>query len=474
MKRSPHTKPSPHRGRMGQAVLLLLALLFAMVAMTIWVVQIGGFSWVKLRVQDGGDAAALAAARWQAAGLNLCGELNLIQAYMLADDQFNFGAANALHGLRQRICLTAPLLGLLAAQQVAEKNGIPPIEPQGETRAFLLDSAQYAMFDDFGEEAPQVAAEFQEMMWIIANQPIRAYPLTPIIDPESGSMLANQDFYEAILGKDWCWFWFNCYSFMQQYRSRGDFGPVPQLNSEPFFGLRLATLTMPFDTLLSDTEAQDAGPLKDAMDHQLLALDHPTIPPPPPPADDGIVHPAQIERKLPVRWSVYDAARWDAWTPMHHGELPIEGNLYEKYDYQGASAAVSVMAPTPNLSGGISGYTSWMAAAKPFGDLDGYNPTLYSLALGGFKVVRLIPLDAADAGIRGFNLEWLRHLRFHVQDYARRGTTQEACRYCRALLQWESAAFRTQGLNWLREFGHTCKRPRPGRAMEGGGALYGH
>ncbi|MBR4946321.1 MAG: hypothetical protein IKZ27_04955, partial [Kiritimatiellae bacterium] len=74
------------RQRCGQAVVLLLAVLMVMVALVFWMIDTHGAVLARLKAQDAGDPVALAAARWQAAGLNLCGELNLIHAYMLADD----------------------------------------------------------------------------------------------------------------------------------------------------------------------------------------------------------------------------------------------------------------------------------------------------------------------------------------------------------------------------------------------------
>lgn len=448
----------PHRfsSRRGQAVVLLLALLVAMAALALWVTDIDRYVMAKLRAQDGGDAAALAAARWQAAGLNLCGELNLIQAYMLADDVPNAEAALALHGLRQRVCLTAPMLAFLSAQRAAEANGVPELQPAEEVRDFLRDSARYALFEGY-DDPDQAAADFRDMMDIVLRVPIRAFPLTPLYEASGASLLANQDFYEAILGRDWCWFWFNAYPFLQHYRGRADFGPAPKPNTEPFFGLRLGVRTLSLETALGEGE----GALGAAFDAQLTALGHPALPAPPPP-DNG--SPAHEERRLQARWTVFEPGKWDAWEPMHTGELPIEGTLREEYDYAGASAAISV-----ERAG-----ASWMAAAKAFGAVDGGNPTAYGLVLGGFDAVRLIPVDAADAGIRGFNLAWLRHLRFHVPSYATTGALADGCRYCSALRLWESPAFRAAGTEWLAAFGHTCRRPRPGRPTDGGGAHYGH
>lgn len=436
--------------RAGQAIVLLLAVLVALAALTLWVTDIRGFALRRLRARDGGDAATLAAARWQAAGLNLIGELNLIQAYMLADDLLNVEAAAALHELRQRIQLVAPVLGVLAAHQVAKANDLDELEGAND---FLRELGDEAVFRDY---FPGAEEDFRAMVRAATGEPLRAFPASPIYeDSETPTLLVNQDFYEAVLGNDWCWFWFNAYAFLQHYSGHRDFGPMPDLSTEPFLGLRLGQKETSLNDLLT------AEGLEATLNRQLNDLGHPTLPPPPP---DEPWSPPVSERVTLVHWTTYNPAKWGRWEAMRPGNLPIEGHLRDKYDYFGASAAISV-----SRDG-----STWLAAAKPFGTVADDNPTLHELVLGGFDDVRLIPVDAADTGIRGFNIAWLRHLRFHVPDYATNGFTAAGCRYCAALQRWDTPSWRTQALDWLSQNGHTCRRPRPGGSGSSGGASYGH
>ncbi len=447
-------KPSRRKG-LGQAVVLLLAVLVAMAALALWIPSIHSAILERLRSQDAGDAAALAVARWQAAGLNLCGELNLIQAYMLADDVSNAPAAQALHELRQRIQLTAPVLGLLAAQRVASANKAEPIPEATDylkaLRQTLMPVGQY-------EGAEQ---DLRDILGVVVEEPIYALPLTPAIDTSAfPTLLAEQDFYEAILARDWCWFWFNAYAFLQHYKGRADFGRVPELSTEPFFGLRLGEVALPLDAL--DT---------DLLSQQLQERGHPALPPPPDPRISSPAHEERPMERLPgtsgeeglIQWTTFNSAKWGAWEAMHANELPLAGTLREEYDYEGASAVVGVR----------RGSTTWMAAAKAFGSVGEENPVQFELVLGGFNDVRLIPVDAADAGVRGIDFAWLRHVRLHVRDYALSGFMASGCRYCEALRKWENPAFRAEALAWLEVKGHTCKRPRGGSG-ESGGARYGH
>ena len=457
--------------RRGQAIALILALLVAFAALALWVADIGLTVMGRLRTQDGGDAAALAAARWQAAGLNLCGELNFIQAYMLADDKVNAPAAQALHELRQRVGLVTPMLALLSASEVAERNGL---EALPEAQSYLRMLARTVMPQGLYEGAE---AELEAMLTDLARQRLYAFPLTAVLNTaKSPTLLAEQDFYEAILSRNWCWFWFHAYSFLQHYHGHGDFGAVPELLTEPFWGLRLGEWASSFEDLHTL-----APGVMEALDDEARTLGHPTIPPkPPPPKDDEPPNPAREERELEtlppkaypdrdpdeliIRWTTFDEAQWGEWSAMAPGELPLAGKLKERYNYTGCNIALSVR----------QGTSTWLAVAKPFGSLDEEVPTAYRLVLGGFDAVRLIPVDAGDTDLRGMDVAWLDHLRNHVTVYAELGLLADGCRYCRALRLWDNPAFRQQAIDWLALYGNTCRRPSPGGKGDTGGVRYAH
>ena len=106
----------------------------------------------KMKLETAEQAAALAAARWQAESLNLIGEINLLIATenvllsenitvpdtdifkdnaedgedILANKKYARGHARvlALNEMQSRITFIGPLLALAAAQQTAKNNGI--------------------------------------------------------------------------------------------------------------------------------------------------------------------------------------------------------------------------------------------------------------------------------------------------------------------------------------------------------------
>lgn len=448
------------KARAGQAVLLLLSLLIAMAMLSFWILDIRTFIMNRLIAQDGGDAAALAAARWQAAGLNLCGELNLIQAYMLADDKENIYAAQALHELRLRVQLTTPILAAYAAQLVAEENNLPEI-PDGTE--YVRNYRDSVLLEGFYEGAED---DLREMLIILASDPIRAVPMSGIFeDSEFHNYLIDETFYDAILSRNWCYFYKN--PFLKSFSNRKDFGPLPKLRMAPFFDLRLSSTQSSLDTLT----------IINTLSEQLESIGHPGLPPPRNEANDGVSPVAEQERyaegihvigvgNFPILWTIYEEADWREWTSMHPGNLPIQGRLKEGYDYDGANIAIAVQLKN----------TNWIATAKAFGTVAGDSPALYRLALGGFEAVRLVPVDSTDLGTYDFNFAWLNHIRHHIVHYMEGGTARlnSGCRYCDALRQWEKGEFRHSILVWLSKHGHTCTPPVGPGPGDSGGTRYGH
>ena len=447
---------STFRQKRGQAVVLLLALLVAMVSLVFWLLDTHWVVLRRLRAQDAGDPVALAAARWQAAGLNLCGELNLIHAYMLADDVKNAAAATALFELQQRIAVVTPLLALQAAQVTAQKNGAQPLP---EARQFLRDCARWIQFPDYYVGATE---DFRTALNAVLREEIYAFPATPVF-PESTSLLGNQDFYEAVLGDDYCWFWFNAYSFLEAYRNHRDFGPVPQVTTEVFFDLGVGVTYRTLAELRIDGTNGEPATV-DRMNEQMRRLGHPEIPPPLPPDHNGqtVADSPQAEALRLEPWMIYGAS-WQPWERMRKDVLPIRAEVRPEFDVRGAySVVTTAKADVP-----------WMAAAKPFGSVGNEPPRQGGLLLGGFDAVRLVPVDALEAGLRPFEPAWYRHLYFHVRPYSSQGVLDTVCRYCGALQKWDQIAFRATVSAWLSQHGHTCRRPKPGRG-DSGGATYAH
>lgn len=446
---------TPHHAssKCGQAVMLLLALILAMAAMAFWVIDTHHAVLARLRAQDAGDPVALAAAKWQAAGLNLIGELNLIRAFMLADDVDNLAAASALYELQQRISLVTPLLSLQAAQHTARLNRATPLP---EAKDFLRKCAQMVEFPNF---YPGATEDFNNALeTLLRQEEIYAFPISAIYS-DASTLLSNQDFYEAILGGDYCWFWFNAYQMLESYRSHRDFGPVPEISTEIFFSLDLQGHSYSLNELYrAHYRDGEMETIAQQMNELLHELDHPLLPDNPPTDEPFQI----IEAHTLLPWMAYGAA-WKPWEQMHQAYLPLRADVRDEYDVLGAFTAISIE----------RNHYPWLTVAKPFGSVGGEPPRTNELILGGFDAVRLVPVDSTDATLRAFNPEWLRHLYHHIREYSQSGRTFGGCRYCNALVKWDNPAYRTTVSTWLSLHGHTCRRPKPGRGPSGG-SHYAH
>ena len=103
--------------RSGQVAVFLLIALTALVFVLLFIVDLHSIVQRKNQAQNAGDAAALAAARWQGATLNLMGELNLLHVLALANGQP--AAVDAITNMQARLCFTGPMTALFAAQIAA-------------------------------------------------------------------------------------------------------------------------------------------------------------------------------------------------------------------------------------------------------------------------------------------------------------------------------------------------------------------
>ena len=109
--------------RRGQVALYLLMVLVGIFLIALLNVDVFDVVRGKNRVQNAGDAAALAAARKQGRLLNEIGKLNI--AHLFAAARNDVGSCEALVQLQRRLALLGPVEGLRLANRAAKKNGMP-------------------------------------------------------------------------------------------------------------------------------------------------------------------------------------------------------------------------------------------------------------------------------------------------------------------------------------------------------------
>ena len=454
----------------------MIFLIMALVILTfvvLWNFDLHKVLHVKSISQNGGDAAALMASRWQGITLNLVGDLNLMKAIALSSgDQTT---ADAIDGIQKRLLFTGPMVAFQASQQAAKNNGL--FVHDGYS-SFMRDHANEVRNDYTAPIGPGGTMlfpepwlgawdEYADMLDLAADDGIAAAPdnMRLFSDNASGShILYEPGFYAAIDSRNWCWFFNNYPSLLEDYEP---FFPcwwraLPDTNSRYFhnseiFGLGLRPITAQLNSFLDQGTATTI-----AGERQL----------------DGALTAAGMTTS--VVWYCYGDS-WSTWEAMDQGvawPIPITGSVRPQYDYAGADAAVRIEATTDRLTPGPAGSetastVTWTSAAKPFGYLsDDARPNDYQLVLPAYRDVRLIPIDASSAPAGGgYDLAWREHIGTHLPRYVNAGTAGLAggCYYCSQLRTWESRTFRASGIAWLSRNSDRCTLPPSDGGGGGGG-----
>lgn len=466
--------------RSGQVMVFFIMVVVLLTFTALWNFDLQKLFRIKSLTQNGGDAAALMAARWQAISLNLAGDLNLMQVIALSEH--DTAALSAISNLQVRLRFTGPMTAMMAAQQAAKNNGLH-VNP--EYTAFLQEHAvrvateyPHAVGDDgemlFPEPWPGAWQDYSRMIAAVADNGVAAAPDNMQLYRDNdggGHTLYDVGFYEAVAGRNWCWFLHNAPSLLEDYRNFFPvwWNPLPEpprteVSNCEIFGLHLVSA----QRSLIDVGIPVVALAEMATERGLT----------------GII--TQEGMTSSVAWVTYDGSwgTWDAASTDGADPFPFSGRVRDTYNYAGADASVRVEATAGRLtpgSGGssISNTLTWTAAAKPFGSLPpDLPPTSFDLVLPAYHDVRLIPVDASSAPAGGgFNLAWRDHIENHLPDYMANGpfVTPSSCWYCRQLRTWENESFRLAGITWLNSHSDDC-RPTGGGGGGGGsgGRRRGH
>ncbi len=467
----------PSRSDSGQVMIFFIMIVVILTFMALWNFDLHKLLYVKNVAQNGGDAASLMGARWQGITLNLVGDLNLMQAIALTTGDADTVAA--ISNIQARLLFVGPMVALQATQQAAKNNGIFVNEDYSEfirEHAMLVRTNYMAISDVTGfmrcpEPYDDAWEEYAQMLERVADDGVAAGPdnMQLYFDVDGGHVLYEIGFYDAIAGRNWCWFHHHEPSLLDDY---ANFFPVwwsalpdppvrEYLNSE-FYGLHVRKAHTTVDGF------------QNASELTALARER---------GFDGTISTGATQQA--ATWYIY-GDRWHDWNVMSVSDenyFPIVGPVHDIYNYAGADAAVRVEATTQRLTPGpdsstISNTIVWTSAAKPFGYLnDADRPMDHTLVLPAFHNVRLIPVDASSApAAGGFNLAWRTHIEEHLPKYMTEGPFSgllpDSCHYCNQLQAWESASFRQTGADWLDNYSSRCTAP--GRGGPGGGTPRGH
>lgn len=462
------------KARRGQVALYLMLVLVAVTVLA--VMNVGVFLSVrtKNRAMNAGDAASLAVARLQAELLNEIGQLNVEHLRRALDDDEE--GCLEVSGRQARLCFLGPLRGISAGNEAARDNGAKPSDEMRDLlKQHVIDVRTTYVTTPAMYPSPWEGAweEFAQALETEIGPEMYAGPDNSVfMDAAAGHLLLVQAFYEAVAGRNWCWFHFNAASVLDGYSGFGDWGPLPaadeatrkrrSANSE-IYSLHLVTR---------------AGSAVDLLGTNLICRLTGASP-------EELAASSVITNREQV-WYFYDPdADWRTWweiDPDGEWEFPVVGPVKPEYDVRGAAAVCRVLMEYPTMLDSDDGRTAkWVAAAKPFGVVEsesGETDVVTSnrcFVTSAFDAVRLVPVDVVGGSdMSTSDAEWMRHVREDLPRYLRDGPDIGAeCFYCRQLVLWEREDFRRSGREWLRYNAKDCVRPAGGGPSRGG-SRHGH
>ncbi len=496
------------RARSGQVAVYLIMVLVVVFMLALLNVDLFLAVRGKNHVQNAGDAAALAAARKQGELINKIGQRNLEHIRCALH-----GTTCARHaGLvceqacadivldQRRTALLEPLDALRLANDAAKKNGM---EVRDEFAHILQDHIRdirsvYAGGENkdgepYPEAYPGAWNEYANEIAHVIDEGLAVGPDNiEFYDAAGGHMLLRRDFYQAIAGRNWCWFHFNAGSLLESYNSYRDWSPLPTRQENSFdnceiFSLHVIARKGALTEFLSldeikrlvrlATEASASAPvlydwvMPDFADEQEL---------------EKAIQKSLLSDPEQV-WFFFDEQRWHQWFDglrLAGDEdgfaFPLVGEIKDEYNVRGCAAICRCIIDVQSVALESSSDLTWAAAAKPFGmmNVDGGAPR--AIVPNDFVVpcmsdVRLVPLDSVGGeDLATADLGWVDHIRHHLDDYLAKGPgTIQNCSYCAQLRTWELESFRRAGVRWLKYNAGSCVRPT-GSGGSHGGTSHGH
>jgi hypothetical protein len=467
-------------------MIFFLMVLVILVFVVLWNYDLHKILYVKSIAQNGGDSAALVAARWQGITLNLIGDLNIIHALAIKSDGTDADVAASISNIQARLCYVGPMIAFMAAQQAAKNNHVFQNDAYSQYTLHHADEVRYnypsattpSGIPLFPEPYPGCWNEYADMMELIGHDGVAAGADNAHFysDCTGDHILLQVEFYDAIAGKDWCWWYHNAPTLLQDYVNffpcwwppLPDIPHIQYINSE-IFGLGLDKIVTSLSAF-ADPPSSLSSLIEDlATERQLGA----------PPLSTNFV-------ETKATWFCYNSAFWSPWNAMDTSgddPFPATGSIKPQYDYAGADAAIRIEATASRLTpgprgAGVSNTITWTAAAKPFGYLNDTDcPNSFGIVLPAFHEVALIPVDASSAPSGGsYNLPWREHIEQHLPLYMMNGPGASSCWYCQQLLTWEDPAFRQEGVVWLSSNSYQCVASGGGGGggHHGGGTHRGH
>ncbi|WFB35638.1 hypothetical protein P3T73_15920 [Kiritimatiellota bacterium B12222] len=464
----------------GQTLIFMTLVIVMLAFAALFYFDVHKILHVKAISRNGGDAAALAGARWQAISLNLIGSLNIAEAVAITNDlsagQTTSPEADLIAELQRRIAFSGPILGYVSAQQAAKQNGIfnqSQFASEINTHVNLLRTEYGLLHPEPFQPSGSYASAWEEvadMMELASDHGVAVQAAWQYYATYSNydHLLLNPGFYDAIAGRSWCWMYYNAFDELQNYQNWTYWDDLPSIQVNPPVNAEILSLW------LQRVAVRDSIPLLptgDTWESTLLNLQAAL--------DDLNLNDPVAWGDFDASWAFYNPNRWDGWSDRIPDDFPWDGEIRDEYDYGGADAAMAVRAETERHTEFRGADTiNWTAGAKPFGSLEGnVPPNTYGLILPAYTDIRLIPVDASISGGNGaLRPGWLDFIINILPAYMNNGPSAlpQGNWYADQLRTWEDQDYRQDGLEWLLDNNYDCYRPTGGGPGSSGGTFHGH
>ena len=470
--------PTPPPRKSGQAIIFLMVVMVIGILAVVWNFDLHRVVSAKLRMRNAGDAAALAAARWQGHALNMIGDLNLIQAALISqayadylealqewidngginsgepepeyEDFLDYAEYEALHELRLRLEFVGPMAAFAVAQQTAFNNGALPDPALASNLVELAEDLRYKI-----DEQPYDNA-FKDYADLLGNLAVRGVAASSYgIDRLGDHPLVQETFYAAIseaVAGWWCPM-HNHRHLLKNYEGFDSWGKLDtEFDHRFMFDLQLDEFMVTDTANIPGIAIPDIDDFFPELDDYLSETD--VVNDFGSPGDAG----AGIGLALDVSWHIYDYSwdeRWPRPAEYNDDGFAIRDTVKYEYNYLGAVAGIGMSATVGrgilSSSDNDTVDLSYKAKAKVFGFLnaeDGIHPPYYFVfVFPCFENVRLVHSDLGDKVMDGVFYE---HVTKHLEPYLDGGpdACNAQCPYCRLLVAWEDLD-RKKGLEWL-------------------------
>lgn len=458
--------------RSGQIILFLALAIAALALCVVLITDIFLAARGKMRLQNTGDAAALAAARHQGATLNLLGDLNMVHLSTICDPTLDLDAKTntlaAIKAMQSRLSLAGPLLAFHAANETAIAASPEGTESSPTLNRLLANRISYARSLNLVDYADMLET-FRGRLHVyddnaaLLGMSIEMPDGSPI--PSETAILLNRNFYSAVSGRSWTWFcrYFGSHSRATQWLRHPDIGEIPSATvsgsaRSEFFDVAVEQRIVDFTNEARFSGCDPANELSYIANNCGYNISTADI------VESGIL--TNDTRWLCYPWNCLRysndddpfSSQWGRWREIDPADFPLNGQVRPEYDRAGAAATIYCEATLSNSDATRDRDFRWTAAAKSFGKLPDSRPVTeifngyIPLVAPVFSFTRLIPVGGARCpkGSPGntSNEEWLRFLQALLS-----GATSGSGQYWNIYQMARSGGFK-EGADWLASHDH--------------------